>query len=577
MLNTKAKTSGPLYDAIRSLRRVFVGVAGFSLFTSILMLTGPIYMLQVYDRVLASGSVPTLVGLTLLILFLYASLGILEWVRNAILSRAGSRFEDILSDQTLIASLQQNLSDPGKSGDKPLRDLRVLRRFISSSAVTAAFDAPYSLIFFLILFLIHWVYGLLAVFGAVVLVGIAIANQKISHTALSEAEQAELAAQTQVREVTQNAEVIQALGMGARVQEKWRAEFDRSDAAIVTSSSLLGRFVSGTKAFRMFLQSSVLGTGAYLTVIGVSTAGAMIAASIITGRAIGPLEQLVGQWRSIISAKASWQALQDVLEDQSGQEAPMELPKLRGEIRVEGVSAGAPGAKKPFLNGLNFTIEAGDIVGLIGPSAAGKSTLVRLLMGIWTPQIGEVRIDGADMALWSREVLGPQLGYLPQQVDLFSGRVRDNISRYDGDASSEAVIAAAQAAGCHEMILRLPAGYDTEIGQRGAYLSAGQRQRIGLARALYNEPAFIVMDEPNSNLDSKGEQALQTAIAGLKKRGATVVIVAHRPKAVALCDKLLMLENGQLRAYGPREAVLAKVAPKKAGSVTPIRKGEPNA
>ena len=566
----------PLIASLRPMRGIFYGIVGFSLFTSMLMLTGPLYMLQVYDRVLASGSIPTLLGLTLLILVLYAALGILEWVRNSILSRAASRFEDVLSDDTLVATLDQTLNDPGKTTDKPLRDLRQLRRFVSSSAVTAAFDAPYSLVFFLILFMIHPFYGLLAVFGGAVLVAIAFLNQRVTTAAMGDAERLELAAQMRVREVTQNAEIIEALGMERRVKEKWRDEFDRSDAALVSSASLLGRFVSGTKSFRMFLQSSVLGLGAYLSIIGVSTPGAMIAASIITGRAIGPLEQLVAQWRSITSARASWDALRDVLSGLEGNKDLLELPKVRGEIRLEGVSAGPPGAKKPFLSGLDFVIEAGDIVGLIGPSASGKSTLSKLILGIWPAQIGAVRIDGADMSAWSREVLGPQLGYLPQQVDLFSGLVRDNICRFESDAKAEDIIAAAKAAGCHDMILRLPDGYDTEIGQRGAYLSAGQRQRIGLARALYGEPAIVLMDEPNANLDSLGERALQQAIAGLKAGGSTVIIVAHRPNTVTLCNKLLMLENGRMRAFGPRDQVLAKVAPKQAASVTKLRKGDPN-
>lgn len=596
MLNSATKTDDPVLEALESLRHTFMGVIGFSLFTSLLMLTGPLYMLQVYDRVLASGSVPTLVGLTALILVLYVGYGMLEWVRNAILSKAGSRFEDILSDETLLATLQQTLNDPGRSGDKPLRDLRLLRRFISSPAVTALFDAPFSLLFFLILFMINFFYGLLAVIGGVVLVTIAYVNQKVTSKAMREAEQLELSAQQQVREVTQNAEIIEALGMVGPVQERWRDEFDRSDAALIASSSLLGRFVNGTKAFRMLLQSSVLGTGAYLSIIGVSTPGAMIAASIITGRAIGPLEQLVGQWRGIVSARCSWDALSEVLAETKAKLEQMELPKVRGEIKLEGVSAAPPGAKKAVLTGLDLTIEAGDVVGLIGPSAAGKSTLARLLLGIWPAQVGTVRIDGADMASWSRSVIGPQLGYLPQQVDLFSGRVRDNISRFENGANAEGVIIAAQAAGCHDMILRLPDGYDTEIGERGAYLSAGQRQRLGLARALYGGPAIVVMDEPNSNLDNQGERALQDAIKNLKARKATVLIIAHRPSAVTLCNKLLMLEQGQVRAYGPSEEVLAKVAPKQAGDpsgtksvaaqgairianptggVTPLRKGEP--
>lgn len=567
----------PLSEALFDLRKVFMGMAGFSLFTSLLMLTGPIYMLQVYDRVLASGSVSTLVGLTLLILVLYISLGALDWVRGGVLSASASRFEDVLGNMTLSASLANKLKDPGKAGDKPLRDLRTLRRFVSGPAIRALFDAPYSLIFFIILFLIHWSFGVLAVFGAAVLVGIAWINQRSSQTAMVQAEQLEQAAQMRVREITENAEVIEALGMREQLQTKWRDEFDRSDAAIVGSGNLLGGFVAGTKAFRMFLQSGVLGLGAYLTIIGASTAGAMIAASIITGRAIAPLEQLVGQWRSVTLAREAWTALRDALLGQTNRTGQMELPPVAGHLVCEHVSAGPPGAKKPFLKDIHFAIEPGDVLGIIGPSAAGKSTLARILAGVWPAQVGAVRVDGAEMSAWSRTQLGPQLGYLPQRVDLFSGTIRDNIARFQPGISDEHVIMAAKAAGCHDMILRLADGYDTEIGHSGAYLSAGQRQRIGLARAMFGTPAIVIMDEPNANLDNRGDVALQTAIAALKTRGATTIIIAHRPNAIAQCNKLLMLEDGRVRAFGPRDEVLAKVAPKQAGArVTPIRKGDAN-
>ena len=561
MSKTPVNQTDPVNEAFADMRRVFIGVAGFSLFTSMLMLTGPLYMLQVYDRVLASSSVHTLIALTVLILVLYAGFAILDWVRNSILSRVGSRFEDTLGDRTLLATIKGRLEDPGRGSDKPIRDLRLLRRFLGSPAVTAMFDAPFSIMFLLIIFLIHWGYGLLTLGGGIILVGIAFLNQSMSKKTVRDAEILEGQAQARIMEISQNAEIIEALGLGERVRQKWRDEFDRSDAALVASSSLLGRFSSGTKAFRLFLQSSVLGLGAYLSIIGISTPGEMIAASILTGRAIGPLEQLVGQWRSVSSARAAWGALSEALRGKAPGREAMELPPVRGQIQVEGVSAGPPGATKPFLQQLNFQIEAGDFVGIIGPSAAGKSSLVRILVGIWSAQIGTVRIDGADISAWPREALGPQLGYLPQQVDLFSGRIHENIARFDPEATSEAVIAAAQAAGCHEMILRLEDGYDTEIGMRGAYLSAGQRQRIGLARALYGEPAIIVLDEPNSNLDSPGEVALQRAIAGLKARQATVIMIAHRPKSIGQCNKLLMLEGGRMRAYGPRDEVLAQVAP----------------
>ncbi|MEO9968644.1 MAG: ABC transporter transmembrane domain-containing protein [Hyphomonadaceae bacterium] len=372
MTNTTNSQEDPVRDSFRDMHRVFIGVAGFSLFTSMLMLTGPLYMLQVYDRVLASASVHTLVALTILILVLYAGFAVLDWVRNSILSRVGSRFEDVLGDRTLIATIKDKLHDPGRGSDKPIRDLRTLRKFFGSPAVTAMFDAPFSIMFLLVIFMIHWWYGVLALGGGFVLVGIAFLNQSVSHKSVRDSEVLEMAAQARVSEISQNAEIIEALGLGDRVRKKWRDEFDRSDAALVASSSLLSRFASGTKAFRLFLQSSVLGVGAYLSILGISTPGEMIAASILTGRAIGPVEQLVGQWRSVSSARAAWNSLREALLGRPSSGNSMALPAVRGEIEFEGVSAGPPGAQKPFLLQLSFKIAVGDIVGLIGPSAVGK-------------------------------------------------------------------------------------------------------------------------------------------------------------------------------------------------------------
>ena len=564
-------------ERLGGVRRLFASLAVFSLIASLLMLTGPIYMLQVYDRVLASGSVPTLIALTALIGFLYTSLAIIDWIRSGVLSAMASRFEDALGDDTLLAAIAARLNDAGRSADKPLKDLRTLRKFLAGPVLKAVFDAPFVVIFFVILFLIHWTFGVLAVGGALLLMGIAWTNQKVSNQATLDAERLEHAANLQAREMMRNAEIIEALGMKDHLRQRWRTQLDQSDTAMARSSGLSAGFSNGTKSFRMFLQSGVLGLGAYLTIIGQSTAGAMIAASIITGRAIQPLEQLVGHWRSIIVARESWRSLLEAIGAAPAPKDTLELPLIQGHVACENVSAGHPGAERPFLKHITFAINAGDVLGIIGPSAAGKSTLARMLVGVWSPQVGTVRIDGADIASWPRSTLGPQIGYLPQQVDLFGGTIRENISRFVPDASAEEIIAAAQAADCHAMILRMPEGYDTPIGDGGAYLSAGQRQRIGLARALFRDPNIVILDEPNSNLDNQGDTALQNAIAGLKARGATVIIVAHRPNAIVHCNKLLMLEDGQIRAFGDRDDVLAEVAPKQAGArVQPIRQGGGN-
>ncbi|MEM9667758.1 MAG: type I secretion system permease/ATPase [Pseudomonadota bacterium] len=578
MAQTKQATpSINVSERLAAARRLYGSLAVFSLFASLLMLTGPIYMLQVYDRVLASGSVPTLLALTGLVALLYTSLAILDWIRGAILTAVASRVEDALGDDALRAAVEARLKDAGQAADGPLRDLRTIRKFLSGPVLKSVFDAPFSIIFFVILFLIHWLFGVLAIGGAIVLTLIAFLNQRLSNKATLEAERLEQASNLRAREMMRNAEVIEALGLRPQLQAKWRAQLDQSDTAMANSSNLVSGFTNGTKSFRMFLQSGVLGLGAYLTIIAQSTAGAMIAASIITGRAIAPLEQLVGQWRSVVLAREAWANLKATLEALPVPTEGLQLPPIEGRVSFENVSAAHPGATKAFLKNISFELDAGDVLGVIGPSAAGKSTLARLIIGVWQPQMGVVRIDGADLTSRPRELLGPQLGYLPQQVDLFAGTIRDNICRFIPDAEDQEVIEAAVAADCHEMVLRLPDGYDTEIGENGAYLSAGQRQRLGFARALFRNPSLVVLDEPNSNLDNQGDNAFLNAVAGLKSRSSTVVIVAHRPNAIAHCNKLLMLDDGNMRAFGPREEVLKDVAPKQAGGrVQSIGKGSGN-
>lgn len=563
-----------LGEALRASRGVFWHAGGFSLFVNLLMLTGPLYMLQVYDRVLASQSIPTLVALTLLVLVLYGTLGVLEWARSGLFSVAASRFEGALGARAASAAMALSLADPGRASDRPVRDLRQLRRFIASPVSGALFDAPFSPLFLLVLFMLHPLFGLWAVFGAVVLIGAALVNERASAHLTKESEDLERASTLRSAEMMRNAEILKALGMGEAVRQRWQRTFDGGDTAFSKSARILTGFTSGTKAFRLFLQSAILGIGAWLAIKGEATPGAMIAASILMGRAIAPLEQLVGQWRTVAAARESWSALKQALSRAPAPLPQMPLPPIRGEVRAENVFAGPPGSKTAVLKGLTFQLSPGDVLGVLGPSAAGKSSLARVLTGTWPVASGHVRLDGADITTLPSETLGPQIGYLPQQADLLSGTVRDNIGRFRDDASPEAIITAAQAAGCHEMILRLPSGYDTDIGLGGAYLSAGQRQRIGLARALFGNPNLIILDEPNSNLDGPGEQALQSAIAAAKARGATVIIIAHRPNAIVHCTKLMVIDDGKIREFGPADEVLAKVLPKSAGNVRTIRPGE---
>ena len=567
------KDTEELKAALRASRSVFWHAGGFSLFVNLLMLTGPLYMLQVYDRVLSSQSVPTLVALTLLVLVLYGTLAVLEWARAGLFSVIASRFEGDLGERAAAASMALSLADPGKATDRPLRDLRALRRFIASPVLGAIFDAPFSPLFLLVLFMLHPLFGWWALFGAVVLVVLALLNERSSARLTRESEEFERLSTLRSAEMTRNAEVLKALGMGAAIRRRWQAVFDAGDSAFARSGRILSGFSSVTKAFRLFLQSAILGLGAWLAIKGDSTAGAMIAASILMGRAIAPLEQIVGQWRGIATARENWASLKAALTNIPAPAAAMPLPPIRGAISLENAWAGPPGGE-PVLRGLSFDLVPGEVLGILGPSAAGKSSLARVLTGAWPVATGHVRLDGADITQLPSDTLGPQIGYLPQQADLLSGTVRDNIARFRDDASPEAIISAAQAAGCHDMILRLPKGYDTEIGLGGAYLSAGQRQRIGLARALFGNPNLIILDEPNSNLDGPGEQALQSAIAAAKARGATIIIIAHRPNAIVHCTKLMVIDEGRIREFGPAEEVLAKVMPRQASVVRHIRPGE---
>jgi len=563
-----------LKEALRASRQVFWHAGGFSLFVNILMLTGPLYMLQVYDRVLASQSIPTLLALTLLVLVLYGTLAVLEWARSGLFSVAASRFEGTLIDRAAASAMSLSLADPGRATDRPIRDLRALRRFIASPVSGAMFDVPFSPLFLIVLFMLHPLFGAWAVFGAVVLVAASALNERMSARLMKESEDYERTSAMRSAEMTRNAEVLKALGMTGTVRARWRSLFDGGDSAFARSGRILSGFSSGTKAFRLFLQSAILGIGAWLVIQGEASPGAMIASSILMGRAIGPLEQIVGQWRSIVSARESWTALKAALSRVPPQAETMPLPPIQGSVSVENAYAGPPGAQAPVLKGLTFQLVPGDVLGVLGPSAAGKSSLARILTGAWPVSSGHIRLDGADITSLPSDTLGPQIGYLPQQADLLSGTVRDNIARFRADASPEAIISAAQAAGCHDMILRLANGYDTEIGLGGAYLSAGQRQRIGLARALFGNPNLIILDEPNSNLDGPGELALQTAIAAAKARSATVVIIAHRPNAIMHCTKLMVIDEGRIREFGPAEEVLAKVLPKQAPNVRTIRPGE---
>lgn len=567
-------SADPIRSAIKRSQKTLLGLAGFSFVFNLLMLTGPLYMLQVYDRVLASQSVPTLAALTILIFVLFGTLGLVDWVRRSLLSIVAARIEDRLADPVLFAALENSVRDPGQSAERPLHDLRLVRRFLAGPSMAALFDLPWSPLFFAALFMLHWSFGLWALFGCAVLVAMTILNRALTKANIEDAQVDDRAAQSQAAEFIRHADTARALGMEQALQMRWRTALDAADTAKRASEGKLAFFTANSKSSRLFLQSAILGLGAWLVILGQSTAGAMIAASILMGRAIAPIEQIVGQWSSFAMVQSALRNLSAVLPRSGCKTEPMPLPEIIGRLKFENVSAGPPNSENLVLKNLSFEISPGEVVGIIGPSAAGKTTLAKVIGGIWPPKIGTVRIDGADLTTWARDALGPQIGYLSQQVDLFSGTIKENISRFSPEATPEAVIAAAKIASCHELILGLPSGYDTDIGQSGAYLSAGQRQRVGLARALYGDPNLVILDEPNANLDSPGEEALQNAILNLKDRKATIIVIAHRPNAIQHCQRLMVLKDGEMKLFGPRDDILSQLSSAQAKTgVTPIRSG----
>ncbi|WP_299619845.1 type I secretion system permease/ATPase [Pelagibius sp.] len=552
------KNNNPLGQALKQVRATFLSVGFFSFFINLLMLTGPLYMLQIYDRVLSSGSQHTLIMLTVVAVGMILTSALLELVRSRVLVRIGSRLDSSLSNQLFAGLLRQRLRQSESGQAQPLRDLETLRSFLTGNGLISFFDAPWTPLFLAIVFLFHPLLGLVALSGAVILFALAVISEFATRRPLQDASQDSAAAHGFTENTLRNAEVIEAMGMLPALQARWRSRHQGALAAQAKASDRGGLLTASAKFIRPVLQVAILGTGAYLALQQIITPGVMIAASIIMGRALAPVEGAIGHWRSFVLARGARVRLKDFLAKQPLPGSALPLPRPKGAVSVERLVAAPPGLDKPVLKGISFALDAGESLGIIGPSAAGKSTLARLLIGIWAPAAGHVRLDGADIAEWNHEQLGPFLGYLPQDVELFDGTIADNIARF-GNANPEKVVRAAERANVHEMILRLPHGYDTVIGQGGAALSGGQRQRVGLARALYDDPAFIVLDEPNSNLDGEGEDALRRAVADLKASGTTVVVIAHRPSVLAGMDKLLVLRNGLIEQFGPREEVMPKV------------------
>ncbi|MFS4439458.1 type I secretion system permease/ATPase [Paracoccaceae bacterium GXU_MW_L88] len=528
----------------------------FSMFVNLLMLTGPIFMLQVYDRVLGSRSEETLVSLAVLVAMLYFLMGILDYARGRVAARVGARFQSKLDSRVFNAQLDM-AARPGSGGKATgLRDLEAVQKLLASPALLAMFDIPWTPIYLAAIFLFHQWLGIMALVGGAILVVIALSNQQRTRKPLEEANGLTLTAERFADKIRNETETINGLGMRSSALNRWQKMRESGLEKQILASDYSGTFTTGSKTFRLFLQSAMLALGAYLVLQGDMTAGAMIAASILMGRALAPIEQTIGQWPVVQRAMQGWRDLSTLLDDVPTGREPTRLPDPKAVIEAKNLTIVPPGTRTPTLRGISFRMEPGQAMGVIGPSGAGKSTLARAVIGVWPPATGKVRIDGIALEQFGPDVLGRYVGYLPQDVVLFDGTVAENIARLDETPDSEAVVKAARAANVHDMVLKLPKGYDTQLSTALSMLSGGQKQRIGLARALYGDPILLVLDEPNSNLDNDGSIALNEAVRKMKATGGAVIIIAHRPAAIGECDQIMIIENGLQRAYGPRDEVL---------------------
>lgn len=543
-------------QALLEFKSTFRTIGIFSAFINLLMLVPSLYMLQVYDRVLQSRNEITLLMLTLMMLGAYVFMSALEFVRSFVLIRVGARMDMKLNKRVYTAAFEQSLKKGGGNAGQALQDLTNLRQFLTGNALFAFFDAPWFPVYLLVIFLFNAWLGLFALVGTVILIVLAYVNEKVSHKPLAEANAMSIASSNLATNNLRNAEVIEAMGMLPNLLARWYQLHGRFLQLQAEASEKAGIVGAMTKFTSVSLQSLVLGLGALLVIEGSVTPGMMIAGSILLGKAIGPVQLVISVWKQFSNTRSAYERLTQLLSENPPRQSGMSLPKPQGIVSVENVTAAPPGYPVAILKGVNFAIDQGDVLGVIGPSGSGKSTLARLLVGVWFAAGGKVRLDGADIFQWNKDELGPHIGYLPQDIELFGGTVSENIARF-GDIDAEKVILAAKRAGVHDMILHLPQGYDTRLGDGGAGLSGGQKQRLGLARAMYGDPSLIVLDEPNSNLDDIGEQALVAAVSDLRQRGKTIVLITHRTSIISITNKLLFLRDGVAQMFGPSNEVLA--------------------
>ncbi|MER9584903.1 type I secretion system permease/ATPase [Mesorhizobium sp. M0276] len=551
-----------LANALRSCKAAFAGVAVFSGVSNILMLTGAMFMLQVYDRVLPSRSVPTLVAMAILAGVLFVGQAVVDLVRGRIMTRIGVELDEAVGGRvfTAVSRLPLYIGHQG-DGLQPQRDLDNVRIFLSSPGPSTLFDFPWMPFYLAIIWSLHPTLGITAICGAIVLVALTAATEVFTRKPMGAAVSTGVMRNGFAEASRRNAEVLAAMGMGNRLHDHWREASREYLMQQQHVSDIVGGFGSFARALRLMLQSAMLGIGAWLVIQGEATSGIIIAGSILAGRALAPVDLAIAHWRTFVAARQSWSRLSQVLARLPQDAQPMALPVPGSNLTVERMTIGAPGAQRIIVRGVEFSLDAGSVLGIIGPSGSGKSSLARGLVGAWRPLAGRVKLDGAALDQWSSERLGRHIGYLPQDVELFAGTVAANIARFDPGSDPKAIVAAARAAGVHQLIISFPNGYETQIGEGGTALSAGQRQRVALARALYRNPFLVVLDEPNSNLDMEGERALAEAILAIKARRGIVVIVAHRPNILTTVDFVLMMKEGQMHMFGTKQSVLSKLFP----------------
>jgi ATP-binding cassette subfamily C protein len=556
--DSKYHNQALLIAGIRATAPVFVTAIVFSFFINLLLFTSPLYMLQIYDRVITSRNEMTLLALTLIAAFCIMVYAILEMLRSRILVRAGMLFDEKIAGAVFNAVHRGNLHQPGAGHVQCLRDVDTIREFLTGAGLITLCDAPWFPVFVAASFLLNPLFGYLALAGSVLTLLLTLLNEMMTKKGLEAAGRASVLANQSAQAMFRNTEALQAMGMLGALKQMWSKHHGAALGLQASASDRAGIIVATTKFFRMFLQTAVLGTGAYLVIYRDISPGAMIAASILISRALQPIELAVGNWRGFLAARSAFERVRKLFTVAGAEPERMSLPRPLGALQISDLIASAPGKKNPILKGVSFNLDAGEVIGVVGPSAAGKSSLARVVVGVWPILRGTVRLDGSDLSHWNPEELGRYVGYLPQDVELFAGTVAQNIARFQ-DIDTEAVIFAAQLAGCQELIQHLPEGFNTQVGDGGEGLSGGQRQRIGLARALYGKPSFVVLDEPNANLDAAGEDALLKAVQTLKSLRTTVVIITHKINILAGADKILIMNDGTVQAFGTRDAILQRL------------------